>query len=117
MTDIHNSSIGYRRPPKHTQFKKGISGNPRGRPKGTNSVLALLEKALHRRVTITVGSRPKSVSAISAILLQLTSRALRGEHQALKIVLQLSQAAESARKTRQDNKQLVVVLKGHDALL
>ena len=40
MTETTSNSkreyeVGYKKPPKEGQFKKGQSGNPRGRPKGT----------------------------------------------------------------------------------
>ena len=35
--------VGYKRPPKHTRFKKGHSGNPKGRPKGTGGTGALVK--------------------------------------------------------------------------
>ena len=38
--------IGYGRPPKHTQFKKGQSGNPEGRPKGIKSLSTELDDEL-----------------------------------------------------------------------
>ena len=36
-TELSGGEVGYRSPPKHSQFKKGASGNPKGRPKGTKS--------------------------------------------------------------------------------
>ena len=35
--DNHDEDVGYQRPPKASQFKKGRSGNPRGRPRGATS--------------------------------------------------------------------------------
>jgi len=31
-----DKKVGYKKPPKKTQFKKGKSGNPKGRPKKSN---------------------------------------------------------------------------------
>ncbi|MES2896053.1 MAG: DUF5681 domain-containing protein [Pseudomonadota bacterium] len=45
--------IGYKRPPRHSRFQKGRSGNPRGRPRGSG-VRSAAEKVLDRLVTATV---------------------------------------------------------------
>ena len=44
-------------PPKHTQFRKGTSGNPRGRPKGSKNLATYLMEAARDQVSATVGGR------------------------------------------------------------
>jgi hypothetical protein len=47
-----NSTVGYRKPPKQAQFRKGVSGNPRGRPKRTGAIPLSLEGAMEEVVTV-----------------------------------------------------------------
>jgi hypothetical protein len=48
-----DDDVGYGKPPKRTQFKKGESGNPRGRPKGAKSISTIVEEELNRKIEVT----------------------------------------------------------------
>ena len=48
--DRHNDGVGYKRPPKHTQFKPGQSGNPRGRGKNTRNFKTDLVEELREQI-------------------------------------------------------------------
>jgi hypothetical protein len=45
-------AVGYGKPPLHTRFKKGQSGNPRGRPPGAKNLSTLLNEALNEPVIV-----------------------------------------------------------------
>ena len=70
--------VGYGKPPKHTQFKPGQSGNPRGRPKKTKNVDALLEKELDTQVTLQEGGQPIRITKREAIIKQYINLAIIG---------------------------------------
>lgn len=79
------SEVGYKKPPKHSQFQPGKSGNPKGRPKGTNSPSG--NEVFDQLVTVNQNGKPKKIKAIDAILSQLLIDAMKGDHKARKLVL------------------------------
>ena len=74
--------IGYRRPPKDTQFKKGQSGNPKGRPKGSQNFLTLLAKELDQKVIVNENGRKKTITRQHAIIKRMVAGALAGDTKA-----------------------------------
>jgi hypothetical protein len=54
--------IGYGKPPKSRQFKKGVSGNPSGRPKKPSDSASELMKELQSKVTLLENGKPKKLS-------------------------------------------------------
>jgi Family of unknown function (DUF5681) len=70
-------------PPKHTQFRKGISGNPRGRPKGSKNLSTYLMEAARDQVTATVGGRTRRISKLQATTMQLATKAAGGDQAAI----------------------------------
>lgn len=84
-----NSAVGYRRPPKTTQFKPGTSGNPKGRPKGSRPVGAVLQDIIQQNVLVTENGKTRRVPALEAMLRRLTNDAMRGEQRAIKSLLSL----------------------------
>ena len=69
-------------PPKHTQFRKGTSGNPRGRPKGSKNLSTYLMEAARDHITATVGGRTRTISKLQATTMQLATKAAGGDQAA-----------------------------------
>ncbi len=84
-----NYEIGYRKPPKHTRFTKGQSGNPKGRPKGTQNLRTDLSEELSELIRVREGDHEITVSKQRALLKTLTARALQGNTRAAQLVLDL----------------------------
>jgi hypothetical protein len=81
--------IGYRRPPRANRFEKGVSGNPRGRPKGSRTVGAVLQEILRQKIAVTENGRTRRLPALEVILRRLANDAMRSEPRALKLLLAL----------------------------
>ena len=83
----NDSDGGYGKPPKGTQFRKGRSGNPKGRPRGSRNSTSLLDEALKERVIISENGRRRRITKLEAILKQLVNKAARGDHRATQLLL------------------------------
>ncbi len=69
---------GYANPPKEHRFKKGTSGNPRGRPKGSQNASVLLAKRLNKKISLKIDGVPKRMTTLEVILERIVSGALSG---------------------------------------
>ena len=88
------SPIGYGKPPRHTRFKKGQSGNPTGRPKGTPNFATALEQALNEQVVVNEGGQRRTVSKLEATVAQLVNKAAMGDLRATKQLLTVVHALD-----------------------
>jgi hypothetical protein len=105
--DDSDYDIGFGKPPKHTRFKKGNSGNPHGRPKGTLNMATVLERTLHEKVVINENGRRQTITKLEAAIKQVTNKAASGELKALQLLAALVRSAEErAIKTAAPNSTL-----------
>ena len=74
-----HSAVGYGKPPVHTRFKPGQSGNPKGRRKGQRNVHTVVDEVLSQRITIREGNRTRSVSKLDAVIVTMVNAALKGD--------------------------------------
>ena len=86
--------VGPGRPPKNSQFKKGQSANPKGRPKGSVNIATLIRRILRQRVTIQENGRRKVITIAEAIAKRFVNNAMMGDFRALVAVSRLAQSAE-----------------------
>jgi hypothetical protein len=85
ISDIYE--VGYGKPPKNTQFQKGISGNPAGRPKKAPEFYEILMKESRSLIPINENEQRKRISKLEGIAKQLHNKALTGNISALRIYL------------------------------
>jgi hypothetical protein len=81
--------VGYGRPPRHTQFRPGQSGNPAGRPKNLQNLKTDLAEELGEMVTVTENGQPVRVSKQRLILKALTAKAAKGDARSADILIRL----------------------------
>ncbi len=81
--------VGYKRPPKETQFKMGQSGNPRGRPKGTKNLKADLEEELCEQIIIREGNTEKTISKQRAFIKIQMTLAIKGNPRAANLMFSM----------------------------
>jgi hypothetical protein len=79
--------VGYKSPPRHSQFKKGLSGNPDGRPKGDKNSMSILKEILSKEIDVKKNGYPARVNMLTAIWLQLVNNAVKGNLKAVGMVL------------------------------
>ena len=78
--------VGYKRPPMHTRFKNGRSGNPNGRPKGTKNLTADLAEELQERVLVKEGAKQRQISKQRAMIKSLMAKAMKGDTRATTVI-------------------------------
>jgi len=76
--------IGYGKPPLHTRFRKGHSGNPNGRPRGSKSFATLVNKALEQPVVLRRNGRTMTKRELLAE--QLVNKAASGDYRATRLL-------------------------------
>ena len=87
--------VGYGKPPVHTRFQKGRSGNPKGRPRGKKNMSTLLSAALDAAIIVVENGRRKKISKREAIITQLVNKSASADLKATQIVLAMLQDVEA----------------------
>jgi hypothetical protein len=93
--------VGYGRPPTHTRFRKGQSGNPRGRPKRTPplpDLKTMLINALNSIVVINENQRARQTTKYETAIMQIVNNAASGKIQFVKLLVELCQILQLTRQ-------------------
>jgi hypothetical protein len=93
--------VGYKKPPKHTRFQPGQSGNPNGRPAGSKSFRTLIDRELSTKVTVREGGRVLHLTKRELLVKQMIKKAIEGDHRSQQTLLKFDQ--ELATSLANDN--------------
>jgi Family of unknown function (DUF5681) len=96
-------TVGYGRPPQHTRFQPGRSGNPKGRPKGSKSVSTLFAEELAQTVNLIENGRRKKMSKRQALVKQTVNKALSNVEKAVALVFDEIRRCEELAPVQQVN--------------
>ena len=119
-------AVGYGRPPIESRFQPGVSGNARGRRKGSKILKTLIRKAMTASVSIHEGTKTRRVSKIEGVVLRQLQSALTGDDRSamavIKMAMQMglleepaSNAAEDTALSGADERILAELLARHSA--
>lgn len=94
--------VGYRKPPKHTRFKKGQSGNPSGKKqKPDKHIPDILLDILNEKISVVINGKKRKASKIEAIMRRAVQKGLEADSKYLKILIEM---AKQSQKYKQEIK-------------
>ena len=79
--------VGYKKPPKDSQFIPGHSGNKKGRPKDHRNTYNMLTEVLDQKISIKENGRDLRISKKLAMIMQLVNKAVKGDVKAINSLL------------------------------
>lgn len=82
--------VGYGKPPKHSQFKKGKSGNPLGRPKKRKAIPDIIQSILNEDIMVNGEKKSKR----ELVLMSLVNDAIKGSSSDRKLLLSMMDGEE-----------------------
>jgi hypothetical protein len=81
--------VGYARPPKSGQFKKGQSGNSKGRRKGSKLFVEIVMDALNEKVAINENGSRKMITKQVALAKQVANKGATGDLKSIKLLFEI----------------------------
>jgi hypothetical protein len=88
--DGNSYVVGYGKPPLHSRFRCGQSGNPAGRRKGVRNLMTDVKRTLSTPIKVKEGGRTRKKSTQEGALMVLREKALRGDARALDRLIELA---------------------------
>jgi hypothetical protein len=83
--------IGYAKPPKATRFRKGQSGNPRGRNRGDENFMAIFKRIVSTRIKVGSGDKIETMTVAEAVIFKNYKAALQKNPLAMSNMFRLAE--------------------------
>src|SRR5581483_4543886 len=90
MDEDRDYEVGYAKPPRAFQFRKGRSGNPRGRPRQDPGIATVFRKISKQKVRTNGPNGPQWMTKLEASLTQLVNKAASGDLKATKLLMEMA---------------------------
>jgi hypothetical protein len=82
-------SVGFGKPPQHTRFRKGASGNRRGRPTGSEDLGKVAVQEFNERIEVREHGKTRRLSKQRVAMRQLSNQAANGDPKAIALLLEI----------------------------
>jgi len=115
LAPTNNYDVGYGKPPKVTQFTKGQSGNPLGRPKGAKNKTSMgrLEKIItdevYRKIKVNGENGPVHMPLVQGVVRSIGVNAVKGDHRSQKLMLEMTRSVKVDEDTDDDGPQIIEI--------
>ncbi len=106
--------VGYGRPPEHSRFGRGRSGNPKGRPVGAEGALTILKRELLAPALVKQNGLQVKTTKLQAIAAQLVNQSVRGHYPSIRVLFKyvldqmLKQPSHERRGLSSAGKELIM---------
>ena len=100
QSDSDQYAVGYQKPPKHSQFKPGQSGNPQGRPKGLKNLATDLSEELNEKILVTESGQSIEVTKQRALIKTMIAKSLKGDARTMSALMNLIVGIEQSAQNK-----------------
>ena len=99
MSKRHDDTeeVGYSRPPKHTRFRPGHSGNPKGRPPKSKNTKTMLKDLLYEQVAVQRGRQRVRMTRLGVMVLATIKKATAGDTRAYRNIMRWAEHIEPSK--------------------
>src|SRR4051812_45553448 len=97
---------------KGARFKKGRSGNSRGRPKGRKLLSAIVQQTMASKIPVLVGGKRKRITKAEALVQLKMNEAMKGDAAAVDTIIWLAERAGGLLPVEAEPRRGILVVPG-----